>query len=66
MLGEAPGAGALVPPEDVDRLAAAITDSIDRRPTQRPAHEVLGWEEIGALTRAVYEQAIRDHAGGTR
>ena len=66
MLGEAPGAGALVPPEDVDRLAAAITDSIGRHPTQGPAHDVMGWAEIGGLTRAVYEQAIRDHAGAKR
>ena len=66
MLGEAPGAGALVPPEDVDRLAAAITDSIGRRPTQRPAHDVMGWAEIGGLTRAVYERAIRDHAEAKR
>lgn len=66
MLHDAPGAGALVPPEDVGALADAIVASIDRRPTRRPAHGVPDWQEIGALTRVAYEQAMAAHAAGGR
>ncbi len=66
MLCEAPGAGALVPPEDVDALAGAIVSSIDRRPTQPPAHGVPDWQEIGASTRAAYEKALLAHLQGGR
>jgi glycosyltransferase involved in cell wall biosynthesis len=64
MLGEAPGAGTLVPPEDVDRLAVAITASIHRQPTQRPLIGVSDWTEIGARTRAVYERTIHAYTAG--
>ena len=66
MLREAPGAGALVSPEDVDALADAIVASIGRRPTQRPAHGVPDWQDIGASTRAAYEKALVAHAKGER
>ncbi len=66
MLHDAPGAGALVPPGDVGALADAIVASIDRPPTRRPAHGVPDWQEIGARTRAAYEQAIAAHAAGRR
>ena len=66
MLRDAPGAGVLVPPEDVEALADAIVSSIGRRPTRRPAHGVSDWREIGALTRAAYERAMADYAAGRR
>ena len=64
MLRDTPGAGALVPAADVEALADAIVSSIDRRPTRRPAHGVPDWQEIGARTRAAYEQAMAAHATG--
>jgi glycosyltransferase involved in cell wall biosynthesis len=64
MLGGAPGAGALVPAENVDALASAIAASIGRRPTQRPAIDVPSWAEIGARTRAIYEYTIQSYASG--
>ncbi len=66
MLDDAPGAGVLVPPEDVGALADAIVTSIDRCPTRRPAHGVPDWQEIGARTRAAYEQAMAAHAAEGR
>jgi glycosyltransferase involved in cell wall biosynthesis len=66
MLQDAPGAGVLVQPEEIDALAAAILGSIGRRPTQRPAHDVPDWREIGARTRVVYEAALAAHSTGAR
>lgn len=66
MLHDAPGAGALVQPDDVEALAGAIVSSIGRRPTERPAHGVPDWRDIGASTRIAYEQALLAHARGTR
>lgn len=66
MLHDAPGAGELIPPGDVDALASAIVSSIGRRPTQPPAHGVSDWREIGARTRVVYEKAMLTHAAGGR
>lgn len=50
--------GALVPPGDPDALAAAIVRSIGQRPAARPATGHTSWAEIGAMTRAVYAEAI--------
>ena len=55
------GSGELVAPNDGAALATAIVDSLGRLPRARPATDVPGWAEIGARTRAVYEQAILDY-----
>jgi glycosyltransferase involved in cell wall biosynthesis len=55
------GSGELVAPNDGAALAAAIIDSLGRRPRVRPATDVPDWTEIGARTRAVYEQAILEY-----
>ena len=47
-------------------VLAAIVASICRRPTERPAHDVPDWQEIGARTRAAYEKALLAHASGGR
>jgi glycosyltransferase involved in cell wall biosynthesis len=56
-----PQAGALVPPGDAGALARALVDAIGRRPSAAPTGDVPGWTEIGARTRAVYDQAIARH-----
>jgi glycosyltransferase involved in cell wall biosynthesis len=50
--------GVLVPPEDPSALAAAIRDSIGRTVDIVTASTMPNWEDIGALTRTAYEQAI--------
>jgi len=56
MIGK--GSGELVPADDVQALADAIVRSIGRKPDARPAIGIPDWAEIGAMTRAVYEEAI--------
>ncbi|WP_260928037.1 glycosyltransferase family 4 protein [Novosphingobium sp. 9] len=62
MIGET--SGELVEPDDLGALAGAIVRSIGRKPTPRVGASIPGWEEIGAMTRHVYEEAIaeRRHA----
>lgn len=47
--------GALVPPQDVDALSAALADSIERRPTCHRAIAVDSWRLIGEATRTLYQ-----------
>lgn len=65
MIGEAGAAGDLVPPADVQALAAAIVRSIGRRPLSPPAIGLPDWTRIGALTRSVYETALADRRTGS-
>lgn len=58
MIGTAGATGALVPPMAAQPLADAIVGSIGRRPDAPPATGIPDWNEIGAMTRAVYEDAI--------
>lgn len=64
LIGRDGAAGTLVDPADPDRLAAALVDTIGRRPTRGIGDAVPGWDEIGRRTRAVYERARRQWAGG--
>lgn len=50
--------GTLTPPSDPAALAAVIEASIGRRPARNLAAAMTGWAEIGALTRAVYRDAL--------
>jgi glycosyltransferase involved in cell wall biosynthesis len=63
MIGPAAGAGTLVPPADVDALAAAIVQSIGQRPTTPLATGLPDWNAIGAMTRAVYDAALAERRG---
>ncbi|MDE1918114.1 MAG: glycosyltransferase [Sphingomonadales bacterium] len=58
MIGE--GAGDLVPPDDISALAQAIVRSIGREPAPRSVTRAPDWDEIGAMTRQVYEEAIAE------
>lgn len=58
LLESSPGAGELVAAGDPDALAAAIKRSVGRLPTESPAADVLGWKEIGSITRGIYERVI--------
>jgi glycosyltransferase involved in cell wall biosynthesis len=53
--------GVLVPPGDVEALAAAIADAISQRPSPTAAAPARDWTEIGARTRRVYEAAKASH-----
>ena len=57
--------GELVPPGDSEALAAALMASIGRSPAPDHRDGVVGWDEIGQRTRAVYEDALRTHRCGT-
>ena len=52
--------GIRTPAGDVDRLAAALVDSIGRRPDPSRPVQPPSWDEIGRRTRAVYESAIAE------
>jgi glycosyltransferase involved in cell wall biosynthesis len=58
MIGQ--DSGELVPADDLPALAEAIVRSIGRKPAARPAVGIPDWTEIGAMTRAVYEEAIAE------
>ncbi|WP_242138284.1 glycosyltransferase family 4 protein [Sphingomonas sp. TREG-RG-20F-R18-01] len=60
MIGDAPGAGELVPPTDAKALAAALVRSIGQRPQAPLATGLPDWAQIGAMTRAVYESALAE------
>ena len=55
--------GDLVPVGDPDALAAALLASIDRSCAPGDETHVVGWDEIGARTRALYEDALAQYAG---
>jgi glycosyltransferase involved in cell wall biosynthesis len=48
--------GALVPPDDVAALVAALTTAIVEQPTARATSPSLAWFDIGRATRTLYEQ----------
>lgn len=60
LLGRDGAAGALVDPEDPTRLAEALQASIGLTPRRSIVADVPSWEEIGRMTRAVYERALAD------
>lgn len=54
--------GALVPPENVESLSAALADAVRRRPAPSAARDGESWAEIGLATRRLYEGAIAERA----
>jgi glycosyltransferase involved in cell wall biosynthesis len=54
--------GRLVPTGAPDTLADALLESIGRQPDPTHRSEAAGWDEIGRRTRAVYEDALAQHA----
>ncbi len=54
--------GALTEPGSSAAIAAAMTDSIGRAPAGPIGANVPGWDEIGGMTREIYEMAIARHA----
>lgn len=55
--------GRLVPPEDIDALAAALADNLAARARPAPLGAGGTWAGIGAATRALYQQAIDARTG---
>jgi glycosyltransferase involved in cell wall biosynthesis len=49
--------GRLVPPEDVDALAAALAEGVRQRPVPSAAVRVADWSAIARATRATYAEA---------
>nr|WP_281375294.1 glycosyltransferase [Sphingomonas jinjuensis] len=56
-IGHGGDAGALVPPGDVDALAAALAGSVDRHPTRGLGAAITDWPTIGRMTLDAYRQA---------
>lgn len=50
--------GRLVAPADAVLLAEALTEAVLRRPVPEAARRGLGWNEIGAATKAIYDSLV--------
>ena len=53
--------GSLIPAGDVEALAAALRESVGRRP-ERQAHRIAGWDEIGQMSRTLYDALLARRA----
>jgi glycosyltransferase involved in cell wall biosynthesis len=50
--------GELFPANDIGALAAALSNSIGKRPSRDLASNVPSWDAIGAMTRSVYDVVL--------
>jgi glycosyltransferase involved in cell wall biosynthesis len=55
--------GVLVPPQDIDALAQALADAVQRRPVAAPLAAEEGWEAIGRATLRLYRE-VAPRVGG--
>ena len=56
--------GRLVAPADPALLAEALTEATTRRPVPEAARRGLGWTEIGAATKAIYQSLVAARGKG--